>query len=59
MGLGEPCPGGLANSANSPCPSLAKMLLNSLNRDMFKPFRSHRGLLGLCSCRVLEDHHSF
>ena len=23
-----------------------RMPLNSFNRDMFKPFRSHRGLLG-------------
>ena len=26
--------------------NVLEMLLNSLNRDMFKPFRSHRRLLG-------------
>ena len=32
-----------------------EMLLNSVNRDMFKPFRSHRGLLGETFARVCED----
>ena len=35
------------------------MLLNSLNRDMFKPFRSHNGLLGRVFDFVLEDLHKF
>ena len=35
------------------------MLLNSLNRDMFKPFRSHSGLLGWVKACVLEDMHRF
>ena len=35
------------------------MLLNNLNRHMFKPFRSHRGLLGWSLCRVREDSHEF
>ena len=35
------------------------MLLNSLNRDMSTPFRSHRGLLGRYSARVLEGLHWF
>ena len=33
------------------------MLLNILNRDMFKPFRSHSGLLNWIFGRVLEDLH--
>ena len=35
------------------------MRLNNLNRDMFKPFRSHRRLLGLSSGRVREVSHTF
>ena len=35
------------------------MRLNSLNRDMFKPFRSHNGLLGWVFRRVLEEFHRF
>ena len=34
---------------------LGGRLLNSLNRDMFKPFRFHRRLLGWCSGHVLQD----
>ena len=35
------------------------MRLNSLNRDMFKPFRFHSGLLGRVFGFVLEDLHRF
>ena len=35
------------------------MRLNSLNRDMFKPFRSHSGLLGWVFGCVLEGLHRF
>ena len=35
------------------------MRLNSLNRDMFKPFRSHRRLLGWSSGRLREDFRTF
>ena len=35
------------------------MRLNSLNRDMFKPFCSHNGLLGWVFGCVLEDLHRF
>ena len=35
------------------------MLLSNLNRDMFKPFRSHRGLLSWSSGRMREDLHRF
>ena len=33
--------------------------MNNLNRDMFKPFRSHSGLLGRVFGCVLEDLHRF
>ena len=36
-----------------------EMRLNSLNRDMFKPFCSHSGLLGRVKRCVLEDLHRF
>ena len=35
------------------------MLLNKLNRDMFKICCSHRGLLGKVFGCVLEDLHKF
>ena len=35
------------------------MHLNSLNRDMFKPFCSHSGLLGRLFGCALEDLHRF
>ena len=35
------------------------MLLNNLNRDMFRPYRSHRGLLGRVLGCALGDLQRF